>query len=131
MKYEEGKKNVVADALSRLSLNPVIPNDKSISTGIELININSEVNGTSESNKEDNFHNNINIQNFIKNKIIEINGIKYYRQGVSLRRIVANPEEKLRLLESAYNIGHEGIFKTYCRLKRDYYWSNMSRDVKL
>jgi len=131
VKYEEGKKNVVADALSRLSLNPVIPNDKSISTGIELININSEVNGTSESNKEDNFHNNINIQNFIKNKIIEINGIKYYKQGDSLRRIVVNPEEKLRLLESAHNIGHEGIFKTYCRLKRDYYWSNMSRDVKL
>jgi len=44
---------------------------------------------------------------------------------------VVNPEEKLRLLESAHNIGHEGIFKTYCRLKCDYYWSNMSHDVKL
>ena len=110
----------------------VIPNDKSIiSIKIELINVSREVNGTSGSNKDNNFHNNINIQNFIKNKIIEINGIKYYKQGVSLRRIVENPEEKLRLLESAYNIGHEGIFKTYCRLKCDYYWSNMSRDVKL
>lgn len=58
-------------------------------------------------------------------------GTKYYKQGNSLRKIVVKPEEKLRLLESAHNIGHEGIFKTYCRLKRDYYWSNMSRDVKL
>ena len=132
VKYEKGKKNIVADALSRLTMDPVILNDKSIlSTEIELINVNSEVNGTSGSNKDDNFHNNINVQNFIKNKIIEINGIKFYKQGDSLRRIVVNPEENLRLLESAHNIGHEGIFKTYCRLKHDYYWSNMSRDVKL
>ena len=132
VKYEEGKKNVVADALSRLTMDPVIPNDKSIlSTEIELINVDSEVKGTSESKKDSNFHNNINIQNFVNNKIIEINGTKYYKQGDSLRKIVVKPEEKLRLLESAHNIGHEGIFKTYCRLKRDYYWSNMSRDVKL
>jgi len=57
-------------------------------------------------------NNYINIQNFIKNKIIEINGTKYYKQGDSLRRIAVIPEEKLRLLESLHNIGHEGIFKT-------------------
>jgi hypothetical protein len=57
-------------------------------------------------------NNYINIQNFIKNKIIEINGTKYYKQGDSLRRIAVIPEEKLRLLEFAHNIGHEGIFKT-------------------
>jgi len=46
VKYEKGKKNIVADALSRLTMDPVILNDKSIlSTEIELINVNSEVNG--------------------------------------------------------------------------------------
>ena len=47
MKYEEGKKSVVANALSRLTMDLVIPNDKSIlSTEIELINVNSELKGT-------------------------------------------------------------------------------------
>jgi hypothetical protein len=47
VKYEEGKKSVVANALSRLTMDLVIPNDKSIlSTEIELINVNSELKGT-------------------------------------------------------------------------------------
>jgi len=33
--------------------------------------------------------------------------------------------------DQAHSIGHEGSFKTYNRLKDNYYWIGMNRDIKL
>ena len=71
------------------------------------------------------------IQNFIKKKIINLEGVDYYKHGDRLRKIIYDDTEKLKLLEQAHCIGHEGVYKTYHRLSRDYYWKKMHRDVRL
>ena len=44
--------------------------------------------------------------------------------------MIKDDKEKIKLILNAHKIGHEGIFKTYNRLKRDFYWNNMILDVK-
>lgn len=58
-----------------------------------------------------------------------MDGIEYYKQGDNLRKIIEDMNEKEYLIEEAHLIGHEGVYKTYNRLKRSYYWKNMKRDV--
>jgi len=72
-----------------------------------------------------------NIENFINKKIIEIEGRKYYKQNGRLRKIIEDEKEKYRLVEAAHIVGHEGIYKTYHRLKPNYYWKGMNRDINL
>jgi len=42
-----------------------------------------------------------------------------------LRKFISNQEEKWKLINDAHTIGHEGIYKTYHRLRRDFYWKGM------
>ena len=107
--YEPGKKNVVADALSRMN---TIEENKVLATII------------SEGNPE--------LMNKYKDNFIEIDNVEYFKEKSSntLRKVIKNDEEKIKLILQAHEIGHEGIFKTYNRLKRDYYWTNMILDVK-
>ena len=44
--------------------------------------------------------------------------------------MITDETTKIELLSSAHSIGHEGTFKTYNRLMRDYYWPNMIKDVR-
>jgi len=53
----------------------------------------------------------------INKKIIEIEGRKYYKQNGRLRKIIEDEKEKYQLIEAAHIVGHEGIYKTYHRLK--------------
>jgi len=71
------------------------------------------------------------MDNFIDNKIIKVDGEEFYKEDNNLRKIIKNKEQKVKFLLNAHNLGHEGIFKTYNRLKRDYYWTNMLKDVNL
>ena len=129
--FQEGKRNVIADALSRLETQPretinTIYNNNN--------NNNSDSNISNDNNNNDNNNNNyVNrfFEEFIKNKIIAIDGIEYYKQGDQLRKIIKDREEQIELVSKAHQVGHEGIYKTYNRLKRDYYWINMKRDVGL
>ena len=107
VKYEEGKKNILADALSR------IPSE------VEKVSINSFSNATPLMNS------------FINSKIIKIDGVDYYKDGQNLRKVISDVSTKKTLLLEAHNVGHEGIYKTYNRIKRDYYWNDMIKDVKL
>eukprot|EP00833_Pecoramyces_ruminatium_P001297 jgi/Orpsp1_1/1175329/evm.model.c7180000053428.1 len=75
IRYESGKKNVVADALSRMK------------------------------NKED--------------KILFVTKI-----------LVTDVNERIKLILEAHEIGHEGYYKTYQRLRKCYYWNSMVNDIK-
>ena len=117
VKYEPGKKNVVADALSRLPLNKE-ENQKILITN--SINTNNNEINLSKSIKE-----------FLKRKIVTIDDVKYYKENNKLKKVIDDKEEKIELLLSAHNVGHEGFHKTYNRLKKNYYWENMSKDVEI
>ena len=111
--YESGKKNVVADALSRM---------KNESNKVVLAtNINSEIDETLLSKV---------IKEFLEEKFTVIDGVEYFIDGNNYRKLITNTEEKLKLIFAAHNVGHEGYYKTYQRLKRCYYWNNMISDVK-
>ena len=90
-----------------------------------IYNNNNEVdnsdNGISDNNNNSNSINKF-IEDYIKKRIKIIDGKEYYKQGDKLRYIVKSIEEKLTLIDQAHQIGHEGVYKTYNRLKRDYYW---------
>eukprot|EP00833_Pecoramyces_ruminatium_P003578 jgi/Orpsp1_1/1177610/evm.model.c7180000062132.1 len=106
VQYEEGKKNVIADALSRLSRNELeetIP----VSSITPLMD------------------------NYINSKFIINEGEEYYKDGDNLRKVIKDENLKAKLLHQAHQVGHEGFLKTYNRLKRDFYWPRMSRDVNL
>lgn len=107
VKYEPGKKNVLADALSRMPSNIVLTMNKELETSRTISEI-------------------------LESKFIENNGILYYKDNNNLRKVIDEDKIKERydLIEKAHGIGHEGTMKTYERLKRDYYWKNMLKDVK-
>ena len=66
----------------------------------------------------------------IKKKFTIINNEEYYIDNGTYRKVINDDKQKLQLVLNAHEIGHEGVFKTYNRLKRDYYWVNMILDVK-
>ena len=108
--YEPGKKNVVADALSRLKVN----HDHVVSMLLPELTI-------PEDDK---------LISVFKEKFVKINEEEYYVDNNNFRRIIKDEKQKINLILQAHNIGHEGVFKTYNRLKRDYYWPNMALDVR-
>ena len=108
--YEPGKRNVIADALSRLKtkkeeiIATVLPDTSTLTPDYIL--------------------------NSFKDKFVIIKGEEFYQDNGTFRKVIKDEKEKLQLILDAHNVGHEGIFKTYNRLKRDYYWVNMALDVK-
>ena len=92
--YEPGKKNVIADALSRLKTK----NDELVATI------------TSEMNEN-------NLLSSFKDKFVIINGEKFFKDDGKLRKVIYNEKERIKLILSAHKIGHEGVFETYNRLK--------------
>jgi len=106
--YEEGRRNVIADALSRIPLKGNIESALIAYTDQNLNKLMDE---------------------FINNRIIKVEGVDYFKEGDKLRKIVSDRKEQLNLIKKAHEIGHEGLYKTYHRLKRDFYWRNMKRDV--
>jgi len=70
------------------------------------------------------------MQKFINDHIITTEGIKYLKEKDKLRKIITTNEEKFNLIWKAHAIGHEGFEKTYERLKKSFYWKEMTIDIK-
>jgi len=113
IRYESGKKNVIADALSRMR------NDKD--KIVMATKVASETNETLLSKV---------IKEFIEEKFTVIDGVEYFIDGNTYRKLITDVNEKLKLILEAHNIGHEGYYKTYQRLRKSYYWNDMVNDIK-
>ena len=113
LRYETGKNNVVADALSRMK------NEKEKVVLTTQIIKEQDENLLSRTIKE-----------FIEEKFTTIDGVDYFVDGNNYRKLVTDTKEKLQLIFQAHSIGHEGYYKTYQRLKKSYYWNNMVNDIK-
>ena len=113
IRYEPGKKNVLADALSRMKSEK----DKKLLA----MKVTQEKDETLLSKV---------IKDFISEKFTTIDGEDYFVDGNNYRKLVTDTAEKVKLILAAHDIGHEGYYKTYQRLKKSYYWNNMIIDVK-
>jgi len=113
IRYEPGKKNVVADALSQMKSI----NDKKILA-------------TKLSSKVDKSLLSRVVKEFLEEKISTIDGIEYFVDGNTYRKLISDINEKVKLILEAHCIGHEGYNKTYQRLRKCYYWNNMVNDIK-
>ena len=80
--FEEGRKNVIADALSRLPTKNLDNNEETINT---LVN-NSSVNNISHNSNDDNINKFMN--DFINKRIINIDGTEYYKQGDIISKVI-------------------------------------------
>ena len=113
IRYEQGKKNVVADALSRMKTNR---------ENIVL--------AMKEALKDEESLLSKTIKEFMEEKFTNIDGVDYFIDGNSYRKLITESTEKLKLILEAHKIGHEGYYKTYQRLKKSYYWNDMVNDIK-
>ena len=155
MEYEEIKNNV--NNINKFNkFNNKLHNNNSENNGVEnKLNVNYMVFQTEENNKHsfnnnDNNNNNINHVNtnnndiddsteilndfykkIINQKFVLIDGVQYYKDNNELRKVIFNDNEKWELISKAHCLGHEGNFKTYHRLKRNYYWIGMNKDIRL
>lgn len=108
VKYEPGKRNNLADALSRIKVSKEIINTLKAQT-----------------------NHNFSIQQFIKDSFVKIDGELYYKDKDELRKVIDTKEERFNLIIEAHHVGHEGVGKTYERLRKKFFWKNMIRDVQL
>jgi len=118
IRYETGKKNVLADALSRMKNNK-----ENVVLATKIINhdITNDENEALLSKV---------IHDFINEKFTTIDGIDYFIDGNNYRKLVTDLNERIKLILEAHNIGHDGYYKTYQRLRKSYYWNDMVNDVK-
>ena len=70
------------------------------------------------------------MKRFLTERIVNIDNKTYIRDHNKLRLIIDDYMEKIKIIGMAHRIGHEGIQKTYERIKQNYYWKNMILDIK-
>ena len=118
IKYEKGKNNVFADALSRL------PSEEN--EGI-LLTINSILNDFNP--KDLDLPEGI-IKYFSKNYQV-IDNTLYYKKNDMYLKVIYRDEDKKDIINRAHNVGHEGSEKTAQRIMQSYYWPGIWNDVKM
>jgi len=118
LKYEKGKENVFADALSRLPsksnegiinsinaiLNEIDPKDLDLPEGIKKY--------------------------FSKNYQI-VDNILYYKKNDLYLKVIEKDEDKKDIINRAHSVGHEGAEKTTLIIMQSYYWPGIWSDVKM
>ena len=113
IQYQMGKKNVLADALSRMKKR-----DDSVVLATKL------------TSKEEEELLSKTIKDFINEKFVTIDGEDYFVDGNDYRKLITDQTERVKLILEAHKIGHEGYYKTYQRLRKSFYWNNMVMDIK-
>eukprot|EP00833_Pecoramyces_ruminatium_P001389 jgi/Orpsp1_1/1175421/evm.model.c7180000053771.1 len=127
-KFNEFNKNIY-------KINAII-NDNKNNNNENNNEINNENNNeiNNENNSEENLEEDENLAKFMKEfldeHIITLDDKKYIIINGQRRRIIENNEEKLQLMLKAHSIGHEGLAKTYERLKPTCYWRGMVMDIR-
>jgi len=113
IQYEQGKKNIIADALSRMKNK-----ENKIVLATRILK-----------EQDEDLLSRV-IKEFINEKFTKIDGTDYFIDGNNYRKLITDTSEKVKLILEAHGIGHEGYFKTYQRLKKSYYWNDMVNDIK-
>jgi len=70
------------------------------------------------------------MKKFLTDRIVTIDNKTYIRDKNNLRLIIDDYMEKIKIIGIAHRIGHDGIQRTYERIKQKYYWKNMIIDIK-
>jgi len=70
------------------------------------------------------------MKKFLKDRIVTIDDKTYIRDKDKLRLVIDDYIEKIKIIGMAHRIGHEGLQKTYDRIKKNYYWKNMILYIK-
>ena len=150
--YQPGKRNIIADALSRIRkkenivVNAIVEeNNNNMRNNIENNNNNivdeNNVEIISNSNNENDHSNFLDeaeneeyiskfMKKFLKDRIVTIDGKTYIRDNNKLRLVIDDYLEKIKIIGMAHRTGHDGVQKTYNRIKQNYYWKNMILDIK-
>ena len=118
LKYEKGKKNVFADALSRL------PSKNSN----EIINCVNTILADLDP-KDLNLPDGI-IKYFTKNYQV-VNNTLYYKKDDLYLKVIYKDEDKKDIINHAHEVGHEGAEKTANRILKSYYWPGIWNDVRM
>ena len=118
IKYEKGKRNVFADALSRL---PSKSNE-----GI-LLTINSILN---DFNPKD-LDLPEGIRKYFSKNYQVIDNTLYYKKNDMYLKVIYRDEDKKDIIDRAHSVGHEGAEKTTRRIMQSYYWPGIWHDVKM
>ena len=113
IQYQSGKKNALADALSRIKRN-----DSNVIMATKV---------SPEDSKD--LLSRV-VEEFINEKFVTLDGEEYFVDGTNYRKLITDTTEKIKLILDAHNIGHEGYYKTYQRLRKCYYWNDMVNDIK-
>jgi len=118
LKYEKGKKNVFADALSRLPSKDSEDIIKCINTILADLNP-----------KDLNLPEGI-IKYFTKNYQV-VDNILYYKKDDTYLKVIYRDEDKKDIINRAHSVGHEGAEKTVNRILNSYYWPGIWNDVRM
>ncbi len=119
LRYEKGKRNVFADALSRLpsknseeilhSANAILadfnPKDLDLPEGI--------------------------IKYFTKNYQVVEGTLYYKKEDGTYLKVIYKDEDKKDIINRAHEVGHEGAEKTTQRILNSYYWPGIWNDVRM
>ena len=118
LKYERGKGNIFADALSRLPSK----NNEGI---INCINaILSEINPKDLDLPEG-------IRKYFSKNYQIINNTLYYKRNNMYLKVIVRDEDKKNIIDRAHNVSHKGAEKTTLRILQSYYWPGIWSDVKM
>jgi len=70
------------------------------------------------------------MKNFLKDWFIIMDKQLYFRDKDNLKKVVEEPLDKIKVIAKAHQTAHEGVQKTYQRIKENYCWRNMILDIK-
>ncbi len=116
--YEKGKKNVFADALSRLPSK----NSKEIIQCVNAI--------LADFNPKDLDLPEGIIKYFTKNYQV-VDNILYYKKDDLYLKVIYKDQDKKDIINRAHLVGHEGAEKTTNRIMQSYYWPGIWNDVRM
>ena len=87
---------------------------------VETINIITSTNNNHSNVNAESDSDTINIymKEYIRKRIININGTEYYKQDGKLRKIIKDKNEQIKLINAAHSEEHERIYKTYYKSMR-------------